>query len=166
MGTKKKPSGQMENILGPKLQGKSGDIDTKTLNECDLVGIYFSAHWCPPCKAFTPKLASWYKQQKQAGKKVEIVFVSSDQNQTEFDHHFGEMPWLSCKYSDSKGRASLKKTFGVSGIPQLTFLHPATMTYTQTFSIWSYTNDGRGFIGSNDFDTIVAAAKNGTRVLP
>ena len=24
-----------------------------------LVGIYFSAHWCPPCRAFTPRLVAF-----------------------------------------------------------------------------------------------------------
>lgn len=31
------------------------------------VGLYFSAHWCPPCKGFTPELAKWYEAQTGPG---------------------------------------------------------------------------------------------------
>merc|ERR1712110_541325 len=31
------------------------------------LGIYFSAHWCPPCRGFTPTLAKHYKAYKEKG---------------------------------------------------------------------------------------------------
>merc|ERR1712023_590324 len=43
------------------------------------VGIYFSAHWCPPCRSFTPMLAKAYTSHLKS-KNFEIVFVSSDQD--------------------------------------------------------------------------------------
>ena len=46
-----------------------------------VVGLYFSAHWCPPCRGFTPLLATCYAALKSAGKPFEIVFLSSDKDQ-------------------------------------------------------------------------------------
>ena len=31
------------------------------------LALYFSAHWCPPCRGFTPQLAEWYKQELKNG---------------------------------------------------------------------------------------------------
>jgi nucleoredoxin len=68
-------------------------------------GIYFSAHWCPPCRGFTPVLADCYKKlaEKNAGKKFrfEVVFVSSDRDQESFDGYYSEMPWCAIPFSDS-----------------------------------------------------------------
>ena len=82
---------------------------------------YFSAHWCPPCRGFTPKLAEWYKKdpahvlhaataptcifhwcsvcQDLQGKGLEIVFVSADRSEEEFKEYFAEMPWLALDFS-------------------------------------------------------------------
>jgi len=65
-----------------------------------VAGIYFSAHWCPPCRGFTPELAKFYKQMKEkVGDKLEIVFVSSDRVEAEWKQYFAEMPWLSVPFS-------------------------------------------------------------------
>merc|ERR1712183_768568 len=52
---------------------------TTALQGKELVLYYFSAHWCPPCRRFTPMLAEFYKAASQLG--VEIVFVSADQSE-------------------------------------------------------------------------------------
>merc|ERR1712048_719448 len=48
------------------------------------IGLYFSAHWCPPCRGFTPKLAECYNALQAAGKPFEVVFLSSDRDDDAF----------------------------------------------------------------------------------
>ena len=44
------------------------EIDVESLRGADsFIGVYFSAHWCPPCRQFTPMLAKWYTQFKAKG---------------------------------------------------------------------------------------------------
>merc|ERR1711935_749048 len=43
--------------------------------------LYFSAHWCPPCKAFTPILSKAYTDLKSKRDDFELVFISSDQDE-------------------------------------------------------------------------------------
>merc|ERR1712205_242304 len=116
---------KMEALLGNKLQKAfEGEIDTSTAFEGKVaVGLYFSAHWCPPCRGFTPKLAEFYtKDLKQKG--LEIVFVSSDQDQPSFDEYFSEMPWLALPYSDRETKDKLSKKFKVQGVPTFIILNP------------------------------------------
>ena len=79
------------------------------------VALYFSAHWCPPCRGFTPQLAKWYSAGLKD--KLEVVFVSSDRDQGAFDGYFGEQPWLALPFADRKAKAALSKKFKVGGIP-------------------------------------------------
>jgi len=53
--------------------------------------LYFSAHWCPPCRKFTPVLSEAYTKLKAERDDFELVFVSSDRDQEGFDEYFGEM---------------------------------------------------------------------------
>lgn len=43
--------------------------------------LYFSAHWCPPCRQFTPMLISFYKQLRLQRGDFEIVFMSRDKDE-------------------------------------------------------------------------------------
>ena len=108
-------------LLGSTLQGKGDEkLDTATHLAGDkVVLLYFSAHWCPPCRGFTPVLADLYKKLTAEGKNFEIVFISSDKSQENFDEYFGEMPWKALPFSDRDRKAALSKKFKVQGIPNL-----------------------------------------------
>jgi len=88
------------------------------------IGIYFSAHWCPPCRAFTPTLAKHYKAYKEKGLPFEIVFSTGDRDEASFESYYKEMvaaggDWLALPWSSSAQRAELDSLFEVSGIPCL-----------------------------------------------
>merc|ERR1712076_210075 len=86
------------------------------------VGLYFSAHWCPPCRGFTPKLIDTYKKVKEAEKEFEIIFVSSDSDENAFKEYFGEMPWLALPYSERGVKEKLSSHFGIEGIPSFVMI--------------------------------------------
>jgi thiol-disulfide isomerase/thioredoxin len=86
-----------------------------------VIGLYFSAHWCPPCRGFTPRLAEAYKT-ISAEKAFEIVFISSDRNDEAFTSYFKEMPWLALPFSESELKQKLSEKHGVDGIPTLVLI--------------------------------------------
>merc|ERR1712183_398723 len=55
------------------------------------LGLYFSAHWCPPCRGFTPRLAEHYKAYKERGLPFEIIFVTGDRSEKDFNDYYKEM---------------------------------------------------------------------------
>ena len=99
----------LKDLLGDKIVGKNGDKDVAELvGEGKVVALYFSAHWCPPCRAFTPQLAEWYKKFKdgEKGSKFDIVFVSSDRDQGSFDEYYNDMPWLALPFAEREKKVS------------------------------------------------------------
>eukprot|EP01018_Ginkgo_biloba_P008989 Gb_03891 [translate_table: standard] len=97
-------------------QVKVAELEGKT------VGLYFSAHWFPPCQSFNPVLADIYKQLKEKGAEFEIVFISSDEDRVSFENYHSSMPWLAVPYSDLKTKKMLNQTFEIEGIPTLIIL--------------------------------------------
>ncbi|KAL0327259.1 UNVERIFIED_CONTAM: putative nucleoredoxin 1 [Sesamum angustifolium] len=93
----------------------------------DLVGknilLYFSAHWCPPCRAFLPVLINAYEEINKNSNVLEVVFISSDRDQTSFDEFFSKMPWLALPFGD-KRKESLSRLFKVRGIPMVIAIGP------------------------------------------
>jgi len=97
-------------------------VDKDKIKSTKYIGLYFSAHWCPPCRGFTPKLVSIYKKMVEKRKDFEFIFVSSDRDEDQFKSYFAEMPWLAFNKGDSS-YAQVKSTLSdlceVNGIPHL-----------------------------------------------
>lgn len=110
-----------------------------------IVGLYFSAHWCPPCRSFTPHLAQKYKELVDAGHPIEIIFVSSDSSEAEAHEYFSEMPWKMLAYESREEKDQLSKAYSVSGIPSLILLDE---------SLKLITSNGRAAIMSCEFDKL------------
>jgi len=115
-----KPKSFDEIFGGATLTGQGGDVKGSSLKG-KVFGLYFSAHWCPPCRGFTPKLAEWYKKDLQA-KDFEVVFVSSDKDEASFKDYFAEQPWLALDFGDRKRKEQLSNLFGVQGIPSFVII--------------------------------------------
>ncbi|XP_074643561.1 nucleoredoxin-like [Tubulanus polymorphus] len=112
-----KPKPLMETISGPLLNDKRELVESRTL-QGKVKGIYFSANWCPPCKALTPNLCRTYNKLKEDGLNFEIIFVSSDRSESSFDEYFSTMPWLAIPFGDERCK-KLTTMFTISGIPSL-----------------------------------------------
>lgn len=117
----------METLLGKTLLTKSGKegATAALLKDKELVALYFSASWCPPCKAFTPVLVDFYKQWATE-EKVEIIYVSSDRNIADFQAYYGKMPWLALSSSDPTVKSALASQLRIQGIPSLIVLDVKT----------------------------------------
>ncbi|CAF1415141.1 unnamed protein product [Rotaria sordida] len=86
-----------------------------------VIGLYFSAHWCPPCRGFTPILIDFYKKHSE-DKNFEIIFISSDSDEESFNDYYKDMPWWKLDYKERDKRNELAGSFKVSGIPNLILL--------------------------------------------
>ncbi|XP_059168103.1 uncharacterized protein LOC131950080 [Physella acuta] len=130
-GKKKKKAHPLEMLLGDVLKKSSGDSISPVALAVDegkegIIGLYFAANWCPPCKMFTPQLNLLYDEVKRAGKQFEVVFVSFDYNELSFKQYFSKMPWLAIDFNDSEKREAVAAEFGIRGIPVLLFIDAAT----------------------------------------
>ncbi|CAD6262384.1 unnamed protein product [Miscanthus lutarioriparius] len=70
--------------------------------------LFFSAHWCRPCRNFTPNLVQIYTALQNTGKNIEIIFISLDRDDASFWDHFKGMQWLALPFD-----TGLRQKFGV-----------------------------------------------------
>ncbi|KAH0564652.1 hypothetical protein KQX54_013281 [Cotesia glomerata] len=112
---------------GPLLACGARDTKEPMLHEelrhC-IKGVYFSAHWCPPCRAFTPQLVDTYQRIRERGHHFEVIFISSDRSEESYNVHIESMPWLRIPFTHEERRKKLAIALDVQAIPTLVILDP------------------------------------------
>ena len=105
---------------GKKLRTHSGElVDAEAaLADKKVVACYFSAHWCPPCRGFTPMLKKFYDEIKDS--PIAIIFVSCDRDENAMLSYFQEHgSYYAVPFSDTELSQALQENCSVSGIPML-----------------------------------------------
>lgn len=121
-----------ENLLSLKMVDEThAQLETHLTNEAlagkKVIGVYFSADWCGPCRQFTPELVSFYeKMNKRRGKQdqFEIIWVSRCRDVKSFGQYFTHMKWLALPPEEAMGQRGqmLGDLMKVKGIPHFVLL--------------------------------------------
>jgi len=106
--------------FGSKLVNSKGATTIPSTTK--LVGLYFSAHWCPPCRGFTPVLTEFYKTVNKDEHVLEIIFASSDKDKDAWKEYYGTMPWIALDFEERDKKGEWSKHFGITGIPTFVML--------------------------------------------
>lgn len=79
-----------------------GTVKGETALQDKVVGLFFSASWCPPCQHFVPLLHEVYEELRRRESPCEVVFISIDKNKDDMMKYFKEKHgnWLALKYDD------------------------------------------------------------------
>jgi nucleoredoxin len=103
--------------------------------------VYFSAHWCGPCRQFTPDLVRFYDEKKKVHENFEVIFVSSDRNEDAMRGYMKEagMAFPALKYSERNTTRAITK-FAGPGIPCLVILDANGKVLAHSF-------DGEQYLG-------------------
>ncbi|XP_024031662.1 probable nucleoredoxin 3 isoform X2 [Morus notabilis] len=123
----KREGGKLEELLAHEGRNYVISRDARQTSVSKLVGktigLYFGAHWSPPCQAFTTKLAEAYNTLMNTNDQcsLEIILVSTDRDVKEFELNISKMPWHAIPYED-KTRQDLCRIFDVKEIPALVLI--------------------------------------------
>lgn len=119
--------------VGPELvDGRRRPVSSEVLDG-KVVGIYFSAHWCGPCRRFTPVLVDVYKDLQRQGRPFEVLLVSSDETDRDMYRYMRDdkMPWPAVPHGSEAAKA-LARRFRASGIPRLVIVDADGSTIHQS----------------------------------
>ena len=139
--TEKKASPILEELFGKKiLDHRKKKVDVSVLADKKLIGIYFSAHWCPYCVKLTPKLIAFRAKLLEQNKSFEVVFVSADSSKSDMYRYMkkAKMPWYVVPYKNKYAK-KLMKRYPVPGFPTLIIINSKGQMVVP---------NGTGYVGS------------------
>jgi nucleoredoxin len=137
------PMGPIARALAGKLVALQGGAlrpaTPARLAGAKFFGIYYSASWCGPCRAFTPELIDAYGKISALYPEFEVVFVSSDQSAAAMAAYMRDdkMPWPALAW-DAKGGTREITRYAGRGIPCLVLVDESGKVLADSYSWGRY----------------------------
>ena len=112
-----------QQLKGDLVQWRNGAVspfEDSALEGKKYFLIYFSAHWCGPCRKFTPGLVNYYNEVAAKHPEFDLIFVSCDKSPFGMETYMREtsMPWPAIDYQKARQKDGIQKYAG-KGIPDL-----------------------------------------------
>ena len=150
-----------EAVKGDLVRSSNGSVvraDDQSLASKKLIALYFSAHWCPPCRKFTPELVQYYNRVTAQHPEFEVIFVSFDRSNYTMQNYMREanMPWPAIDFQKLETKQEIKKYAG-SGIPCLVLLDSTGKVISDSFAGKEYVGPQKVLV---DLDAIFAGGAN------
>jgi len=110
-------------------------VDDEVIGRKKLIAYYFSAHWCQPCRKFTPKLVEYYNQIIQQHPEFEVVFYSQDKSAADMESYMREanMPWPAIAFDKRADKREILQAAG-AGIPSLVVVESTGRLVSASFN--------------------------------
>lgn len=120
----------LEKLLGSTLVSRRGETSTQeALAHKTVVGLYFTASTCHPCRAFTPVLATVHRNMTLNAYKslpmkdqLDVVLLSMDRSPVAFHDALLQTPFLAVPFHRREVVQDLWKRYDVKKIPTLIFV--------------------------------------------
>jgi nucleoredoxin len=114
----------MDRVIGEEFIKNDGSkITAEQILEAECVVLYFSALWAPPSLELDKDLVEFCNEVNQGSskKKIEVIFISCDNKEEEFNEHFEALPFTAIPFEAHK-IAHFEDLFEASSIPKLLLL--------------------------------------------
>ena len=148
---------QVKDDLVQYRNGSLTRFDDAGLDGKKLFLIYFSAHWCQPCRLFTPSLVNYYNDTVAKHPELDLIFVSRDKSSFAMETYMREanMPWPAINYEKISVKSGIQKYAG-KGIPDLVLVDSSGKVLADSFQ-------GDKYVGpANVLQTLTNILNKGT----
>ncbi|KAI8819302.1 thioredoxin-like protein [Fimicolochytrium jonesii] len=125
----------------------TGKTIAREEKEGRLIGLYFSAAWCPPCRQFSPRLSAFAADNR---KDFPVVYCPLDRSVEQQNMNLADKGFLSLPFELQSTVQNIMQQVGVMGIPCLVVVKDGVQV----------TDSGRSAVAKNP-DGAVAAWKQG-----
>jgi nucleoredoxin len=147
----------IDQIKGDLVTSRNGLLSTfndQALDKKKLIGLYFSARWCPSCRKFTPTLVEYYNRVAAEHPEFEILFVSNDRSESAMEAYMRDtqMPWPAVRFDKLAEKEAVQKYAGAA-IPCLVLIDSDGRVVSNSY-------EGKTYLGPSkvlsDLDAIFA----------